>query len=54
MREKTDGESLSEYLAELSRLTEHCRDQLEEMLRNRLVCGIKHECIQQHLLSEGT
>ena len=55
MRDIKDGESLSVYLAELRRLTEHCdyRDQLEEMLRDRLVCGIKHERIQQRLLSEG-
>ena len=36
-------------------LTEHCdyRYQLEGMLRYRLVYGIKHERIQQHLLNEG-
>ena len=55
MRDRKDGESLSVYLAELRHLTEHCdyRDQLEDMLRDRLVCGIKHERIQQRLLSEG-
>ena len=55
MRDRKDGESLSQYLAELRRLTEHCDygDQLENMLRDRLVCGIKHERIQQRLLSEG-
>ena len=47
MRDRKDGESLSEYLAELCRLTEHCdyRDQLGDMLRDRLVCGIKRERI---------
>ena len=42
-----EGESLSEYLAELHCLTKHFdyRDQLEDMLRDRLVHGIKHECI---------
>ena len=43
-------ESLSEYLAELCHLTEHCdyRDQLEGMLRLRdqLACQIKLEHIQ--------
>ena len=55
MRDRKDGESLSVYLAELRRLTDHCdyQDQLEDMLRDLLVCGIKHERIQQHLLSEG-
>ena len=48
MRDRKEGESLSEYLAELRRLTE---DQLEDMLRDRLICGIKHERIQQRLLS---
>ena len=54
-RDRKDGELLSVYLAELRRLTEHCdyRDQLEDMLRDRLVCRIKHERIQQRLLSEG-
>ena len=46
---------LSEYLAELRRLTENCdyKEQLEDMLRDRLVCGIKHEHIKQRLLSEA-
>ena len=36
-------------------LTEHCdyRYQIEGMLRDRFVYGIKHERIQQHLLREG-
>ena len=36
-------------------LTEHCdyRYQLQDMLRERLVYGIKHERIQQHLMSQG-
>ena len=54
MRDRKEGDSLSEYLAELHCLIEHCdyRDQLEDMLRDRLVCGIKHERMQQRLLSE--
>ena len=44
MRDRKEGEWLSEYLAKLRRLTEHCdyRNQLKGMLRDRLVCGIKH------------
>ena len=54
MPKKSAGESLPEYLAELCRLTEKLdyRDQLEDMLRDQLVCGTKHECIQD-LLSQG-
>ena len=55
MRDRKECESLLEYLAELHRLTEHCdySDQLEDMLRDRLVCGVKDERIQQCLLSES-
>ena len=54
-RGRKDGELLSEYLAELCCLIEHCdyRDQLEDMFRDHLICGIRHECIQQCLLSKG-
>ena len=33
---------MAQYLAELRKLTEHCdfRDNLDEALRDRLVCGI--------------
>ena len=42
-------------MVELRRLTEHCDYgvTLPAMLRDRLVCGIAHERIQQKLLSEG-
>ena len=58
MRDRKEGESISEYLAELSHLTENFdyRDQLEDMLsilRDQLVCLIKHEQIQQRLLSKS-
>ena len=54
-RDRKDGELLSEYLGELCCLTEHCdyRDLLEDMFRDQLICGIRHECIQQCLLSKG-
>ena len=40
---------------ELRRLTEHCEygTSLNDVLRDCLVCGIKHDHIQQRLLSEG-
>ena len=42
-------------MAELRRLTEFCDygATLGNMLRDRLVCGIKHERIQQRLLAQG-
>ncbi|GFR97812.1 polyprotein [Elysia marginata] len=55
-RVRAQGESIRAYVAELKRLTEFCEynDKLEEMLRDRLVCGINDRRIQQRLLSEGT
>ena len=48
-------ESIAEYILELRWLAEHCNygTILKYMLQDRLVCGLKHECIQHHLLSEG-
>ena len=41
-RDQREGETFVQYLAQLRKLTEHCkfRDNLEEALRDRLVCGI--------------
>ena len=41
-RSQKEGESISEFVAELRRLSEHCRFEatLDEMLRDRLVCGL--------------
>ena len=54
-RDRQPEESVANYVAELRRLTEHCEYgiSLNDMLRDRLVCGIKHDRIQQCLLSEG-
>ena len=54
-RDRQSEESVANYVAELRRLTEHCDygTSLNDMLRDRLVCGIKHDHIQQRLLSEG-
>ena len=48
-------ESIAEYIAELSQLAEHCNygSILQDMLQDRLVCGLKQKCIQQRLLNEG-
>ena len=47
-------ETVAEYVSELRALSEYCNfgDSLEEMLRDRLVCGIANETIQSKLLAE--
>ena len=52
---QASSESISEYVAELRRLVTHCEfgDYLEQALRDRLVCGIRHENTQKRLLSES-
>ena len=54
-RSQKPGESIACYVAELRRLSEHCGygDHLEEMLRDRLVCGIANGRCQQRLLAEA-
>ena len=54
-RDRQSEESVANYVAEFRRLTEHCEygTSLNEMLRDCLVCGIKHDHIQHRLLSEG-
>ena len=48
-------ETVSTFIAELRKLSEICnfRDTLDDMLCNRLVCGISHPGIQKRLLSES-
>ncbi|XP_043196383.1 uncharacterized protein LOC122387702 isoform X2 [Amphibalanus amphitrite] len=49
------GESVSSFSARLRKLAKPCKfqpGQLDEMLRDRLVCGIQHERLQSRLLSE--
>ena len=49
------GESVSQYMAELRRLSQYCKygASLDSMSRDCLVCGINHDHMQQRLLSEG-
>ena len=56
LRVRHADESVSIFVAELKKLTEYCEygDSLNDMLRDRLVCGINHEKNQQRLLSEGS
>ncbi|XP_021378372.1 uncharacterized protein K02A2.6-like [Mizuhopecten yessoensis] len=54
-RFRKTGESVSQYIAALRNLSEHCNfgGTLETMIRDRLVCGINEDRIQRRLLSEG-
>ena len=53
-RSRKPGESIATYVAELKRLAEDCAfgDFLQEMLRDRIVCGINDVRIQHRLLAE--
>ena len=53
-RKQGDSESVSQYLTELRKLSEHCQFQnfLNDALRDRFVCGLSSFVIQRKLLSE--
>ncbi|TRY65067.1 hypothetical protein DNTS_026088, partial [Danionella cerebrum] len=50
------NQSVSNYIAELRGLSVHCSfgDQLDAMLRDRIVCGVLDEALQRRLLAEPT
>ena len=52
-RDRKSGESVSDYITELRRLSEHCgfAAELNTYLRDRFVCGLNSEGIQQKLLT---
>ena len=52
-RDRASGESVNAYITELRRLSEHCdfKDGLNTYLRDRFVCGLNSESIQQKLLA---
>ena len=54
-RAQKDNESVNDYVAALKELASTCEYgtnlALEEMLRDRLVCGLKDEATQRHLLA---
>ena len=56
-RSRKTAESIADYIAALRELALNCnfgsQERLEEMLRDRLICGVNHEGIQRKLLSEG-
>ena len=49
------GENIATYLAFLKQLAETCdfKAFLDEALRDQLVCGLRSEAIQKHLLTEA-
>ena len=55
-RSRKPGETVAEFVSELRAIAKDCnfgnREQLELMLRDRIVCGIANEKIQSKLLSE--
>lgn len=53
-RVRKKDESIASYLAALRQLAEFCEygETLDDMLRDRLVCGVNDEKIQQRLFSE--
>ena len=55
-RVRTQGESIAAYVAALRSLAEFCefKETLNDMLRDRLVCGVNDERIQRRLLAEPT
>ena len=54
-RNQEEGESISQFLAVLKRLSEHCAfgQSLNDTLRDRLVWGLRSEAIQKRLLTEA-
>ena len=48
-------EAIASFIARLHSLSEHCTfgDSLEDMICDRLVCGISEETIQKHLFAES-
>ena len=53
-RFRREGESVGQYLSELRALSEFCEfgPSLDDMLRDRLVCGVGDQSIQKKLLAE--
>ena len=55
-RRQQPGEKVTEFMAELRRLSEHCKFGMtrNELLRDRLVCGVSDLSIQRSYLIGGT
>ncbi len=50
-RTRKDGETVADYVAELKKLAQHCEygATLPQMLRDRLVCGVKDDRMKRRL-----
>ncbi|RXN11119.1 voltage-dependent L-type calcium channel subunit alpha-1D-like protein [Labeo rohita] len=55
-RSQEESESVTQYVAVLTGLSEHCEfgGHLDDALRDRFVCGLKSEATQKRLLTETT
>ena len=53
-RVRSASESVADYVAALREIAQHCeyKESLQDMLGDRLVCGVNHEAITNRLLSE--
>ena len=53
-RKQLPGEPIASYVAELKKMASHCEfgDNLWELIRDRLVCGVSSVATQKKLLSE--
>ena len=53
-RNRQNNESIAQYVAALRKLARYCGfTDVNEQIRDRLVCGVNHKRTQQRLLSEG-
>lgn len=55
-REQNHGETITEYIVELKSLAQNCNfgEFLDRALRDRFICGILNESIQQKLFNDNT
>jgi hypothetical protein len=53
-RYQREGETVAQFVAQLRKLSEHCQHDatLDDMLRDRLVCGLRDSKLQRRLLAE--
>lgn len=53
-RIQKDAETVAQFVTELKRLSEYCSfgETLDDMLRDRLVCGVRDSILQRRLLTE--
>lgn len=55
MRRQQSNESVENYIADLKRLADKCSygDLKDELIRDRLVCGVQRESVQRQMLKEA-